>query len=231
MIQTTVYTKPCRVVQYLLPSSSHPSHITKNITYSLGYRLRRIESTEERFKANLTKLQDELLERGYEKTIIKEAFSRVELLDRVSTLQKVVRPADDRVTLVIPFDKRLPNIATILRHRWKCLVDRDHNAKTNLNKPPWVSYSRTSSLRDIIVRAKVPAQGNSRVRRNVNMGFKKCGKRSDCVMCPHSVNTSSHTCNHTGESYPISTPRSCITPALRIVGSVHRWVAPSTLVV
>ena len=36
-IQTTLYSKPSRVVQYLLPSSSHPSHITRNIPYSLGY--------------------------------------------------------------------------------------------------------------------------------------------------------------------------------------------------
>ena len=51
-IQTTLYTKPSRVVQYLLPSSSHPSHITKNIPYSLAYRLRRIESIEANFQAN-----------------------------------------------------------------------------------------------------------------------------------------------------------------------------------
>ena len=29
-----------------------------------------------------------------------------------------------------------------------------------------------------------------------------------------SVNTNSHTCNHTGESYPISTPLSCTTPGV-----------------
>jgi hypothetical protein len=67
-----------------------------------------------------------------------------------------------------------------------------------MTRPPRVSYSRTSSLRYIIVRAKVPAQGASRVRRQVHMGSKKCGKSSDCVMCTHSVNNNGHTCNHTG---------------------------------
>ena len=60
-LQTTLYSKPSRVVQYLLPSGSHPSHITKNIPYSLGYRLKRIESTQELFETNLTKLGEELL--------------------------------------------------------------------------------------------------------------------------------------------------------------------------
>ena len=214
LIQTTLYTKPSRVVQYLLPSSSHPSHITKNIPYSLGYRLRRIESTEERFMANLERLQEELLQRGYEKSIMKEAFRRVKLLDRHTTLQKVVKPAEDRVTLTIPFDKRLPNISSILHHRWRCLVDKDPTAKNYMAKPPRVTYSKTLSLREMIVRAKVPPQTARSARRLVNTGFKKCGKRSDCSMCSHSVNSNTHTCNHTGETFPISSCVSCTTPGV-----------------
>ena len=52
-IQSTLYCKPGRVVQYLLPTSSHPSHITRNIPYSLGYRLLRIESAQEGFTKNI----------------------------------------------------------------------------------------------------------------------------------------------------------------------------------
>ena len=46
------------------------------------------------------------------------------------------------------------------------------------------------------------------------MGFKKCGKRTDCSVCPHSVNSSSHTCSHTRESYPITSQVSCTTPGV-----------------
>ena len=142
-IQTTLYCKPSRVVQYLLPSSSHPSHITRNIPYSLGYRLRRIESTQERFEINLTKLGDELHKRGYDRSVVSLAFSKVRQLDRQSTLQKVVKPGDERITLVVPFDKRLGNLSQVLRHRWNCLVSRDPSAKTYMPLPPRVSYSRT----------------------------------------------------------------------------------------
>jgi hypothetical protein len=55
-IQTTLYCKPSRVVQYLLPSSSHPSHITRNILYSLAYRLLGTDSTPNNFLTNLEKL-------------------------------------------------------------------------------------------------------------------------------------------------------------------------------
>ena len=121
---------------------------------------------------------------------------------------------EDRVTLVIPFDKRLPNISSILHHRWRCLVDKDPTVKSYLARPPRVSYTRTCSLRDIIVRSKVPTKSSRSARRQVNMGFRKCSKRSDCSVCQHSVNSSTNTCNHTGESFPISSPVSCTTPGV-----------------
>ena len=213
IIQTTLYTKPGRVVQYLSPSSSHPSHITKNIPYSLAYRLKRIESTEPLFEANLTKLGEELLQRGYNKTSIKEAFNKVKTLSRLSTLEKVAKKAEERITLVIPFDKRLPNISGILHHRWQCLVSRDTNAKEYIPKPPRVAYTKTASLRDILVRSKVPPSNNRQARRQVNMGFKKCGG-SYCTTCSHSGNTNSHTCNYTGNTYSINSSITCTTPGV-----------------
>ena len=162
----------------------------------------------------MAKLQEELVQRGYRTAIVKKALTRVEQLDRLCTLEKVVKTSDERVTLVIPFDKRLSNISNVLHHRWKCLVDRDPSVKTYMPRPPRVSYTRTCSLRDMVVRSKVPPQCARLARRQVNMGFKKCGKRSDCSMCPHSVNSSSHTCSHTRESYPISAQVNCTTPGV-----------------
>ena len=46
------------------------------------------------------------------------------------------------------------------------------------------------------------------------MGFKKCGKRSDCSVCPHSVTSSTYTCNYTGETHSITSSVSCTTPGV-----------------
>ena len=53
---------------------------------------------------------------------------------------------------------------------------------------------------------------SSRCRRKAAMGFKRCGQRSDCSVCAHSSNSTSHTCNSTGESFPIESIISCVTP-------------------
>ena len=203
-IQSTLYTKPCRVVQYLSPSSSHPSHITSNIPYSLAYRLRRIESTLELFETILDKLCGELVQRGYSKKAIGIAFSKVRSLDRVTTLAKVAKDPSERITLVIPFDKRLPDISKVLRHRWQCLIDRDPKAKLYMPEPPRVGYSKTQSLKDILVRSKVPPKIFRQNRRQAGLGFRKCGQRSDCSVCTHSSNSATHTCNHTGETFNIT---------------------------
>ena len=80
-IQTTLYSKPGKLCQYLLPSSCHPNHITRNIPYSLAYRLLRIESIPEKFKINLENLRRDLLSRQYSPNIIQSAFFKVQNLN------------------------------------------------------------------------------------------------------------------------------------------------------
>ena len=79
---------------YLVNTPIWVDHITNNIPYSLGYRLRRKESIQDKFELNLTKLREELLLRGYDESVVSLAFSRVRLLDQQSTLEKVARPED-----------------------------------------------------------------------------------------------------------------------------------------
>ena len=78
--------------------------------------------------------------------------------------------------------------------------------------PSRVAYSRTKSLRDVLVLSKVPPTGYRQNRRQACLGFKKCASRVDCSVCPHSNNTPIHTCNHSGQSYDITSSVSCLTP-------------------
>ena len=174
------------------------SEILRSSSISLAYRLRRIESKEQLFETNLEKLKVELVQRGYSKGSISSAFNKVMSISRSATLEKVVRPPCDRFILVIPYDKRLPNITGILHHRWKCLTNRDPDALSYMAKPPMVAYSRTKSLRDILVRSKLPPPNHRQEKRQARLGFRKCLGRANCVVCSHSVNSTSHTCNYTG---------------------------------
>ena len=56
-ITTDLYKKETDRVQYLLPTSCHPSHIFNNIPFSLALRLVRICSNEDRLKQRMTELK------------------------------------------------------------------------------------------------------------------------------------------------------------------------------
>ena len=51
-----LYTKPTDSHQYLLPTSCHPPHCSKNIQYSLAQRIRRICSDDETFEKRVSDL-------------------------------------------------------------------------------------------------------------------------------------------------------------------------------
>ena len=60
-IKTDLFTKETAKIQYLLPSSSHPGHITKNIPYSLCYRLLRLCSDPCDFSKRKEELKQDLI--------------------------------------------------------------------------------------------------------------------------------------------------------------------------
>ena len=112
-IQSTLFTKPGKLCQYLLPTSSHPNHISKNIPYSLAYRLLRLESVREKLYINLEHLRSDLLSRKYDNKVIQNAFEKVLKLTRTDCLKKVTRKENKRIPLVIPYHPGLPNISHI----------------------------------------------------------------------------------------------------------------------
>ena len=63
-LQTDLYIKPNAKNNYLLPSSCHPSHIFKNIPYSLAYRLVRNCSLRQDLEIRFEQLREMLLNRG-----------------------------------------------------------------------------------------------------------------------------------------------------------------------
>jgi hypothetical protein len=125
---------------------------------------------------------------------MRSKIDRVKELSREETLQKVPRLTNRRVVLSLPFDKRLPDVAGMVKHRHQCLLDSDINAKEYMPLPQMVSYTRTKNLRDILVG-----------------GFRKCNKRVNCALCQHSEPgiISSYTFPVSNKTVRISTPITC----------------------
>ena len=93
-------------------------------------------------------------------------------------------------------------------------MDRDPDVLKYMPKPPMVAYSRTKSLRDILVRSKLPPPSHRQDRRLARIGFRKCLGRTDCCVCSHSSNNTTHTCNFTKEKFKITSNITCSTPGV-----------------
>ena len=113
-IRTDLYKKDNKKKNYLLPSSCHPNHISKNIPFSLGYRALRICWSKELLENRLAELEEDLEERGYKRRSIRSSFTEI---GRVQALRKVEskRGEKDRVRFIFKYDPRLPNFSETLR--------------------------------------------------------------------------------------------------------------------
>ena len=121
------------------------------------------------------------------------------LRSREEVMKKVVRPEEERpIILALPFDRRLPDAASIMHQHYNLLVQRNPSVKEWMARAPMVAHLRPANLRDILVRAKLPPVDRRRgASRGTLPGFKKCGK-TRCLCCIYSTNSNTHTSTLTG---------------------------------
>ena len=207
-ISTDLYRKPTDRCQYLLPSSCHPQHITRNIPFSLAYRLVRICSEKSTLITRLEELRELLLSRDYNPHIVQGALNRALSIPRQQALQKVDPTPNDRVVFVLDFHPALPSISSILRKSWKVMV-KDPFMKNVFKNAPLVAYRkpRKSSLRDLLVKTKIPEPNNQRPRRDLK-GVKKC-HNSGCTTCPFMLETDKITSTASTFSFNVRQQLNC----------------------
>ena len=110
-IETSLYTKPTDLHEYLHFTSCHPTHVTQNLPYGLFLHIKRICSEESDFiqKSEVLKLQ--LRERGYPHRVIKCGFKKAASKERKEILYKVDNKEELRMSFPLsyyPFFKDFP---------------------------------------------------------------------------------------------------------------------------
>ena len=204
-LETDLYRKPTDRCQYLLPSSCHPSHVTKNIPYSLALRLVRICSQPSDLQKRLAELKTLLQSREYPNIVIENAISRASAVPREQALREITKNSHDRVVFATDYHPALPSYSDVLKRSWKVMI-RDPYLSKVYSQPPMVAYRqpKQSSLRQILVKSKIPPL---REKRN-SKGFKKCNM-FNCNTCPFVSNQTSVKSSATNFSLVINQPVNC----------------------
>ena len=176
---TDLYRKPTDRAMSLLPSSNHPAHITKNIPYSMSFRILRICSKKGSFERRILEMKELLSSRKYLPEVIDNAIERIRRVTRSEALKKVIgKKNSDRIPLTITYHPALPSVSSILKNAWNVLV-RDRQMKLIYPKPPMVAFKQPhTALKNLLVKTKLQVREKRRIP-----GLKKCGK-DRCTTCP-----------------------------------------------
>ena len=116
-----LFTKRTDKHQHLLSSSCHPHHTKKAIPFSLALRLRRICSTDAKFKHRINELKTYLLARGYNNNFLEKQFLRAANISRTNALQTKPKASNDVVPFVVTYNPALRRISNILRKHFNIL--------------------------------------------------------------------------------------------------------------
>ncbi|XP_072050367.1 uncharacterized protein [Amphiura filiformis] len=206
-IHTDLYSKPTDKHTYLLPTSCHPRHCTRNIPYSLALRLRRICSDESAFQHQPETLKQQLINRGYQEDNISNQITKAASTTRENSLKYKIKSKSKRVPLVVTYHPRLPHLSEIIRKQWH-MIETNPRLHKALPEVPLISYKRPPNLRKHFVKAKVHT--NSNIDPKTDNGCKPCQKPR-CKNCAYMQVTSTFSNKNRSKCYTVRQEVTCST--------------------
>ena len=91
---------------------------------------------------------------------LEEQFLRAANISHTNALQTKPKDSDDVVPFVVTCNPALPLISNILCKHFRILHSSNH-CKDVFKQPPFVTYRRSSKLRDLLVKAQLPVISNN----------------------------------------------------------------------
>nr|XP_045586885.1 uncharacterized protein LOC123748778 [Procambarus clarkii] len=156
LLHTKAYYKPTNLHTYLRYDSSHPSSLKNSLPYSLGLRLKRINSLEDTLATQLLDLWDMFSARGYPERVIATAKNKLDLKTRSELLIQASTP-DPQSRWILPslyFNGLASPLHNALTDIWNWLRNTygDHPSWPRFAQtPPMLAWRRGKSLKDHLV--------------------------------------------------------------------------------
>ena len=173
-ISTDLYKKNMAINKYLKPTSFHPKHITNNIPYNVGLRIKRICSEEKVFKNRIGELKNLLKERNYNSKVVEQALEKLKNVDRIELLKKKSKSdinSNEHINFVFPFNPQIPNPKIILNRCIKELY-KDSESKKAFGGGFRVAYEKGKNIERLLCRASLwPIEINNPVVNVIPRGF------------------------------------------------------------
>ena len=123
-----------------------------------------------------------LLNRSYNEQTIDRAIDKATKIPRKHALKKVFRPQNQtRPIFAVKYDPRIPSLQNIQNKHWRSMLKSDSYLSQVFPEPPLTAFKKQSTLKNILVKTKVPNQPKRNSVREIK-GSTKCTK--SCTACP-----------------------------------------------
>ena len=205
-LATSVHYKPTDSHAYLNYRSSHPPSCKRSIPYSQLTRIRRLCSEDGDFRERVEEMTEFFRHRGYPDNILDTAKNRIMDQPRTATLQQAERDTVSRVPFVLTYHPANHQIVKVIRDNFSLLQD-DHDTKRIFTEPPFISYRKDRSLRQMLVHSKLPTT-REQDSTTINIGTSPC-RRPRCKTCK--VLSSSPRINGPRSSWEVKGSFTCTT--------------------
>jgi len=156
IIDSQTHFKPTESFQYTPFSSCHPCNTKKGFIKGEALRLLRTNSVKENFNKCKQDFEQRLCNRGYPTALVHKILTEVQFSDRTEALRNKTKKAKEILPFVTTYNLATPNLKKILMKHWHT-IQRQPRLAHIFNQPPIVSYKKEKSLKDILVRAKLPS--------------------------------------------------------------------------
>ena len=159
---TDLHVKQTDNHQYLDPSSCHPYHCTKSIPYSQALRINRICSENISFDLRCSELEEWLIKRNYNPTVVRKQILKARASSRDTLLDKTKEVRNsERLVLTLTYHPSINNFQNVLNEAHILLTPTKEHRKVFGDKPPMIGWRKPKSLKDHLVSAKVKCEPSS----------------------------------------------------------------------
>ena len=156
ILDVQTHFKPTETFQYTHFSSCHPLSVKKGFVKREALRLLRTNSVKESFELKKLQFLTRLLERGYPKSFAEDILTEIKFSMRNTALQNKPKTSKKFIPFVTTFNPATPNLKKILIKHWH-LIAGNHNLARIFKNPSMVAYRKDKSLKDYLVRARIPS--------------------------------------------------------------------------
>ena len=154
ILDITTHFKPTEKFQYTHYTSCHAPGMKKGFIKGEALRLLRINSSETKFEENIRNFKSNLRVQGYPDYLVNKVLAEVKFTNRSALEQKPQRMQSGLIPFVTQYNPSAPNLKNILMSKWH-LIENQPLLSEIYREPPFISYRKGKSLKDILVRAKL----------------------------------------------------------------------------